>query len=145
MATDAFIAHYDEFTGVIPLEKEHMIRDILNKANSARGTITGDNINYNYRSSLLIDGERLPSSASVLNRMIAVPMFEDDKLGTEASLNNIRHMSYLKDLILRAYKYKDPEARVALFKKAEDILVEAGISGRNLMLNTYIVAMAIML
>lgn len=36
MATDAFIVHYDEFTGIIPLEKEHMIRDILNKANSAR-------------------------------------------------------------------------------------------------------------
>lgn len=83
MATDAFIAHYDEFTGIIPLEKEHMLRDILNKATAARGTITGDNITYHYRASLLIDGERLPASASVLNRMIAVPMFEEDKIGNE--------------------------------------------------------------
>ncbi len=55
MATDSFIAHYDEFTGIIPLEKEHMLRDILNKATAARGTITGDNITYHYRASLLID------------------------------------------------------------------------------------------
>lgn len=145
MATDAFIAHYDEFTGIIPLEKEHMLRDILNKATAARWTITGDNITYHYRASLLIDWERLPSSASVLNRLIAVPMFEDDKVWNEKNLEEIRHMSYLKDLITTAYKYDTPESRIELFKKAEEELVEAWITGRNLLLNTYLYAMAMMM
>jgi len=145
MATDAFIVHYDEFTGVIPLEKEHMIRDILNKANSARWTITGDNINYHYRASIMIDWERLPASASVLNRMIAVPMFEEDKLWNEGKLEDIRHMSYMKDLITTAYKYVSEESRIELFRKAEEALIAEWIVGRNLMLNTYLYAMAMML
>lgn len=145
MATDAFIVHYDEFTGIIPLEKEHMIRDILNKANSARWTITGDNINYHYRASLMIDWERLPASASVLNRMIAVPMFEEDKLGSELKLEDIRHMSYMKDLITSAYKYVDEESRIELFRKAETALLAEWIGWRNLLLNTYLYAMAMML
>ena len=145
MATDAFIVHYDEFTGNVPIEKEHMIRDILNKANSARWTITWDNINYHYRASLMIDWERLPASASVLNRMIAVPMFEEDKLGSEVKLEDIRHMSYMKDLITTAYLYKSEESRIELFRKAEEALLAEWISWRNLLLNTYLYAMAMML
>lgn len=145
MATDAFITHYDEFTGIIPLEKEHMLRDILNKATAARGTITGDNITYHYRASLLIDWERLPASASVLNRMIAVPMFEEDKTGKEESLEEIRHVSYLKDLLTQAYRYKNEDMRIELFKRAEEAMVAEWIVWRNLMLNTYLYAMALML
>ena len=52
-------------------------------------------------------------------------MFEDDKVGNEQNLEEIRHMSYLKDLLITAYKYIEPEDRIALFKRAEDELVNA--------------------
>lgn len=55
--------------------------------------------------------------------MIAVPMFEEDKLGSELKLEDIRHMSYMKDLITSAYKYVDEEARIELFRKAETALL----------------------
>lgn len=55
--------------------------------------------------------------------MIAVPMFEEDKLGSEIKLEDIRHMSYMKDLITSAYKYVDEEARIELFRKAETALL----------------------
>lgn len=93
----------------------------------------------------MIDWERLPASASVLNRMIAVPMFEEDKLGSEVKLEDIRHMSYMKDLITTAYLYKSEESRIELFRKAEEALLAEWISWRNLLLNTYLYAMAMML
>jgi hypothetical protein len=56
--------------------------------------------------------------------MIAVPMFEEDKLGNEDKLEDIRHMSYMKDLITTAYKYVSEESRIELFRKAEEALVK---------------------
>ena len=55
--------------------------------------------------------------------MIAVPMFEEDKLGSELKLEDIRHMSYMKDLITSAYKYVDEESRIDLFRRAEMALI----------------------
>jgi len=55
--------------------------------------------------------------------MIAVPMFEEDKLGNEDKLEDIRHMSYMKDLITTAYKYVSEESRIELFRKAEEALI----------------------
>lgn len=51
----------------------------------------------------------------------------------------------MKDLITSAYKYVDEEARIELFRKAETALLAEWIGWRNLMLNTYLYAMAMML
>ena len=72
-------------------------------------------------------------------------MFEEDKIGNEWNLEAIRHVSFLKDLLTRAYKYKDEEARIVLFREAEEALVKEWIVWRNLMLNTYLYAIAMML
>lgn len=146
MATDWFIAHYDEFTAENGTpDKENMLRDIVNKSISARGTITGENITYKYKASLLVDWEKLPSSTSVLNRMIVVAMYEEDKKGTEEALAELNRISFAKDLITRAYRIMDSKQKIQLFTTAEDVLRKNWLSWRSLLLNTYLLFMAYML
>lgn len=135
--------HLEEFTGNINIEKESIVRDVLNKAISSRGTITGENIAYKYRSSLIIDGERLPSSASVANRCIILPLFSTDKIGNEQKLYEIKKYSFLKDLITRAYSV-DADDIVDAYEMAEEKLRALGMNGRALGLNAFALATAIL-
>ena len=66
----------------------------------------------------MLDGERMPSSRSVVNRCVVIPMFESDKQGTEAGMRSIRSMCFLKDLITKAYAITDEEKEAA-FLEAE--------------------------
>lgn len=135
-ACDSFILHLEEFTGTnIGNDKESIMRDIVNKTVSSRGTITGDNITYNFRASLVLDWERLPSSKSVLNRCVVVPLFEDDKKWNEVSLHEIRRLCFMKDLITTAYKFSEAD-RLLMFREAEADLSQY-FSWRQLMLYAY--------
>ena len=138
MATDWFLVHYDEFTAEnANPEKENLLRDIVNRTISARGTITGENIMYHYRASLLVDWERLPQSTSVVNRMIIVAMYEDDKKGTPQSLARIAKYSYMKDLIMKAYLVSQEDV-LKEYNKSEQKLLNQGLSWRELWLNAYL-------
>lgn len=138
-ACDSFILHLEEFTWTnIWHEKESIMRDIINKTVSSRGTLSGENITFNFRASLVLDWERLPSSKSVLNRCIIIPMFEDDKRWDEKLLSEIREYSFMQDLITRAYLYNDNQ-RLELFKQCEEKL-KKNFSWRQLMLYTYLLA-----
>lgn len=142
-ATDSFILHFDEFTWDILPDREAIIRDIINKAQTARWLQSGENVTYTYRSSLIVDWERLPASESVVNRCIVLPFFEEDKIGNEQKLMSIRWKSFLKDLIQKAYSI-DKHEIVDYFIQAEDILEEIWFSWRAKMLNAYMVAINIM-
>lgn len=145
MATDAFIAHFDEFTWEVHVDKENMLRDMLNKSISSRWLITGDNLVYTYRASIMIDWERLPQSASLLNRMIPVPMFDEDKKWNSADLEEIRDYCYLKDLLMIAFENDDPENIIQIYKQAEHLLQQIGMTGRDVIMSAYPVAMAMMM
>lgn len=137
MGTDAFVMHIEEFTGDIRSDKESIVRDIINRSKSGTGMITGDNIEYNYRASVVIDGERLPAQASVTNRCAMVPMFESERCGTQATLNNLRGISYFKDLMGKAVEWRkrDPEGK---FLQAEADCFREGFSDRKAMIAGYL-------
>lgn len=137
--TDSFILHLEEFTGDINPDKETIIRDILNKSISARWTLSWENVSFIYRSSLILDGERLPTSQSVVNRTILIPMFEEDKQWDEIMLYDIKKYLFLPDLVKKALSTTD-EKKVENFKKAEDLLISKWITWRNVMLYSFVLA-----
>lgn len=138
-ASDNFLLHLEEFTWEIWQEKEDLLRNIVNKTNSARGLANGLNIWYTYRAGLVIDWERLPREASVLNRCIVCAMYEKDKKGTERMLTTIKPFSYLKDLIVQAYAMSPDDIRNA-YLYAEDLLSTKWISSRSLEFYSYLLA-----
>ena len=139
-ATDPFLLHLDEFTWNIREDKESIIRDIINKGKSQRWSLDGTNVEYDYKASLLFDGERLPSSESVVNRLIVIPMFRTDRLWSERTLSSIRWYSYLKDL-LRCVYLKRPDI-LKLFKESEKMLEDMWYADRQLLLYSFLLTIA---
>lgn len=137
--TDSFLLHLEEFTGRIQPEKESIIRDIINKTNSSRWTPSWQNIDYTYRSWIIIDWERLPSSHSVVNRCIVCAMFENDKSWSENLLFNMRNLCFLRDLLQKTFKLNSDNILEA-YKSAERTLIDNGFSGRQLLLYSYLLA-----
>jgi len=142
-ATDSFVLHLEEFTGRVQPEKESIVRDIINKTNSSRWLPTGQNVEFNYRASIILDWERLPSSHSVVNRCVVCAMFEADKLWNEKALYKIRPSSFLKHLITSAYKVTQEEILEA-YQKAEHILSLEWFSWRQLVLYAFPLAVNIL-
>lgn len=138
-ATDDFVLHFEEFTGDVWEIKETIVRDILNKARSARGTSDGSNVYYIYRASVILDWEKLPKSESVANRCIVIPMFDNasDKIGTEKTISEMMGISFLEDLITQTYSYQ-PEDVLKLFKQSEQFLKNNWFSDRNLFLYSFL-------
>lgn len=141
--TDTFILHLEEFTWRIKEDNESIMRDIINKASSARWVIDWTNISYKYKASLIVDWERLPEQASVLNRCIIIPMFETDKKWTEWKIADMREYAYLKDLIKKAYALDDIDILNA-FKEAESLLLSIWVWWRAWMLYSYLIATSIL-
>lgn len=141
--TDSFLLHLEEFTWRIQPEKESIIRDIINKTNSSRWTPSGANIDYTYRAGLIIDGERLPASHSVVNRCIVLAMFENDKSGSEGTLYEMRNLSFLRDLLGKVFKLEEG-AILTAYKQAENILSKEGYGWRQLLLHSYLLALNIL-
>lgn len=102
-ACDDFILHLEEYTGMIWEVKEWILRDILNKSKTARWTADWTNVEYIYRSWLILDWEVLPDSESVINRCIVIPMFPQDKMWNLAELESFKSISFLKDFITEIY------------------------------------------
>ena len=131
-ATDDFVLHLEEFTWHIWEIKETIVRDVLNKAKTARWQADWENVYYIFRSALVLDWERLPESQSVSNRCVVVPMFEEDKLGDEKKLWWFVWKSFLKDFITQLYDI-DTTMVVKQFKAVEAILRAEWIRDRNLL------------
>lgn len=138
-ASDDFVLHLEEFTWDVWEVKETLVRDILNKAKAARWTSDGSNVYYIYRSSLILDWEKLPKSESVANRCIVIPMFDtpSEKIGTEKTLAAMMWVSFLKDLIEQAYDLDKTDV-LKYYKASETILKMRWVSDRNLMLYSFL-------
>jgi len=98
-AQDCLPLHLEEYSQNIWEEKEWMLRDILNLWNTKRGKQDWSNIIYKYRSPIVVDGEILPTTPSVVNRFVCVPMYKEDKKGTPELLASFKWAWYLKDFV----------------------------------------------
>lgn len=136
-ATDDFILHIEEFTWDIGEIKETILRDILNKAKTARGNADGSNVNYIYRAWMILDWERLPKSESVANRCVVIPMFEEDKIWNEKLLWEFKNYSFLSDFIQKLYNISTMEILKA-FRLVEAELASNWIRDRNLLLYSFL-------
>lgn len=103
LSTDNIPLFLTEFTGIIPCDREWNLRDILNKDGKMRWNSDASNSHYIYRSSLMIDGERLPSEESLTNRLIIVPFFSSDKKGKPENITLLRQKTYIFDLVKQIY------------------------------------------
>ena len=133
-ATDDFILHREEFTWRwMTEEKENLIRDVLNKTKTARWMIDWTNTRYTYRSSLVLDWERLPDSESVINRCVVVPFNLKGRIGTIEKLRKFVWVWFKRDFITKLYKL-DPAEVKKDFQDAQDRCVKAGILDRYSMI-----------
>ena len=133
-ATDDFILHREEFTGRwMTEEKENLIRDVLNKTKTARWMIDWTNTRYTYRSSLILDGERLPDSESVINRCVVVPFSIKGRIGTMELLRSFNWVGFKNDFITKLYKI-NPTTVQDKFRAAQDRCIKAWILDRYSML-----------
>ena len=133
-ATDDFILHREEFTWRwMTEEKENLIRDVLNKTKTARWMIDWSNTKYTYRSSLVLDWERLPDSESVINRCVVVPFNLKGRIWTIEKLRKFVWVGFKKDFITKLYKL-DPTEVKKDFQEAQDRCVSAWILDRYSMI-----------
>lgn len=133
-ATDDFILHREEFTWRwMTEEKENLIRDVLNKTKTARWMIDGTNTKYTYRSSLILDWERLPDSESVINRCVVVPFNLKGRIGTVEKLRQFVWVGFKRDFITRLYKLEPAQIKKD-FHSAQDRCLQAGILDRYSMI-----------
>lgn len=103
-STDSWLLHLEERTGRIDENKETIVRNILNKTTVARWLVSGDNVFYNYKASVVIDGETSPSSESVANRCIYIPFYKDERIGNVEMINSFAKLSYRNDFIQKLYQ-----------------------------------------
>lgn len=136
-ATDNMFLHFEEFTNGIRDIHEDLIRQIINKTKTARGQADGSNVTYYYRAGLLIDGERLPSEESVLNRFVICPMFKAEKAGNPESLNDLSKMSAFQNFIETAYKHWNTQDIYDTFVFFEKAFQENKMESRQAMLYAY--------
>lgn len=138
-ATDDFVLHLEEFTWLIWDVKETILRDVLNKARTARWMSDWWNTYYVFRSSLILDWEHMPKSESVANRCIVVPMFDTkkEKIWTEKTLSDMIWLSFLKEFISKSYQYKQQEV-LDLFKQSEATLRKVWVTDRNLLIYSFL-------
>ena len=136
-ATDDFILHLEEFTWEVWEIKETIVRDILNKSKTSRWEQDGSNLSYTSRSQLILDWEVLPESESVTNRCVMVPMFLQERIGTEKLLWEIMQYNYRTDFIKTLYNI-DQTSAIDDFKESEAKLYEAWVRDRNLLLYSFL-------
>ena len=133
-ATDDFILHREEFTWRwMTEEKENLIRDVLNKTKTARWMIDGSNTKYTYRSSLILDWERLPDSESVINRCVVVPFNLKGRIGTVEKLRKFVGIGFKRDFITKLYNLDHKQIKRD-FHDAQDRCVQAWILDRYSMI-----------
>lgn len=133
-ATDDFILHWEEFTGRwMTEEKENLIRDVLNKTKTARWMIDWTNTKYTYRSSLVLDWERLPDSESVINRCVVVPFNVKGRIGTMELLRAFNWVGFKRDFITSLYDI-DPKKVKKDFYDAQDRCIKNWILDRYSMM-----------
>lgn len=128
-STDCWLLHLEEWTWKINEDKESIVRNILNKTTISRGMVTGDNVNYNYKASVIIDGETSPSSESVVNRCIYIPFYKDDRLWNVAMINSFSSLSYFKDFIIKLYQI-DKERIWETYQAKQKLLMENWLADR---------------
>ena len=128
-STDSWLLHLEERTWKISEEKETIVRNILNKSTIARGLISWENVVYNYRASVVIDGETSPSSESVVNRCIYIPFYKDERLGSITSINSFSNLSYLEDFIKKIYQI-DIDSIRDTFQSKQKLLMENWLTDR---------------
>jgi hypothetical protein len=136
--TDQIFLHVEEFTGDVRSDRESIIRDIINRSRSMMGTLGGENVEYVYRSTVVIDGERLPAQASVTNRCIVVPMFEKERIGTATLLSKMRQFEYFRDLMDRAYEFRRESNPVETWLACENACIDAGYTDRKAHIRAYL-------
>lgn len=133
-ATDDFILHWEEFTGRwMTEEKENLIRDVLNKTKTARWMIDWTNAKYTYRSSLVLDWERLPDSESVINRCVVVPFNVKGRIGTMEQLRWFSWVGFKRDFITSLYEI-NPDKVKEDFYNAQDRCIKNWILDRYSMM-----------
>ena len=138
MATDDFPMHREEFTWEIGLEKENLIRDVLNKTRTARWMLDWSNAEYIYRAWLILDWERLPESESVVNRCVSIPMNPEWRIGTPKTLRALERVGYKKDFIRSLYNLDITRVKDD-FRAAQDTCYENWIPDRYSMMYWFLV------
>lgn len=138
-ASDDYLLHLEEFTWDIWDMKETLVRDILNKARNGRWQSDWWNVYYIFRSSLILDWEKLPKSESVANRCIVIPMFDTptEKIGNEKTLGAMMGISYMQDFVQKMYEIQRPDI-IKYFKQSETALRSKWIWDRNLLLYSFL-------
>ena len=121
-AQDDFILRLEEFSSEIGKDKEEILRDILNCGKSWRWQQDGSNIYYKYRSSLLVDGEILPTTESVFNRFISVHMFADEKIWTAGLLSWFKPYTFQKDFIKKSFTISTEQVEKDYFSSQEKLV-----------------------
>lgn len=128
-STDSWLLHLEERTWKINEDKETIVRNILNKSTVARWLVSGDNVFYNYKASVVIDGETSPSSESVVNRCIYVPFYKDERSGNINMINGFSNLSYRNDFIQKLYQI-DKDNIWSLYQSKQSLLMENWLTDR---------------
>jgi hypothetical protein len=142
MSCDNSMLYLDELTSSIAHRVEELLRNILNRECWSMWT-SWDSVIYQYRSPLLVTGERTFSQESINNRFVTVVM--DRKSWKEwwfENLGRIKWFSCLDDLYW-IYLSKQDQAQY-LYESAVIRLVEAWIEPRYCTVWWYILAVNIL-
>lgn len=117
----------EEFTGIPAYRRqsiENAIRNIINRGMWSRWLQSGDDMNFNYRSPLLVDGEDLPGKESVQNRFMTFIVKGDLKKKHARPNDVIQELMWMtcrKEICRLYHSYGEEKINALYHKKVAEL------------------------
>jgi len=128
---DGSILHLEEHTDPVKPESADILRDILNRSISSKGT-PNKNIIWKFRSAPFVDWETMPESESVANRFVIIPVDQKFWKWTINDILEMQKFSIFEEVLEKRYfLWKDVNNLSKTFNKWVNFLVDAWVNPRS--------------
>lgn len=133
--------HLEEYTWDVGNKAENIVRLWINGTEWGMGKADWTYETFEFKCSYIIDGERLPSSPSLINRFVWIIMQRSDMTWDIKMLRFCSRLRYFKDFISKLYCI-DQTTVAEAYEQAQDWLLENGVQDRNTSIYSYLVCVA---
>ena len=127
-ATDFSILFLEEITSNIQERCEEILRNVLNHNKWGRGTNTGTNVFYDFRSPVFALWERTFKDESINNRFLTLVMSDTQHKGNDEQIQLLQKLSCINDIYSKYAECKDDLDRK--YEEFADRLKQDGVHAR---------------
>ena len=133
--------HLEEYTGDVLNKTENIVRLGINGTDWGMWHVDGTSETLQFKCSYIIDGERMPSSPSLMNRFVWIITRKEDMKWDIKTLRWCSQLRFLKDFVTKLYSI-DVTTVSDEFEKAQDFLLANWVQDRDTIIYSYLLCVA---